>query len=494
MKTELKIDETDNDTIFWNNKGEIDQVKLFDFLQMKGIGQYYLNGTDHKNSDPIFIEISNHKVSEVNETYITILIRDFIIENISDKNLLRNVLHSLHKQIRSISGKNLNLLHVLKPEFIKDTKKKSYLFFENGVVEITAFESQLIEYKNLNGCVWKNDIKNFHYKEAELYELIENFEFNDFLKEITKDIDGQRCKNRVLSLVSIIGYLCHRYKNKKELRAIILLDAITTGGNNGRTGKTLICEAIGKVRTISIIDGKSFDYKGSFRFSGVQPNTSVMVFDDVSKNFKFEALYPLITTGIEIQKKYKDITFIPFDESPKIAITSNFLLKGEGSSYRGRVFEFEVSNTFTAEYPPIKKYKKRFFDDWNEAEWNMFYNLIARAIKLYLREGLIASDPINLKISRLISQTHSDFVEFAEVNLKMDVDYDKFDLYNSFIKNYPQISISQRTFTLWLRSWAEYIGAQVDERHSNMTRKIKFIIKPKAELVSFRYFGDTSTD
>jgi hypothetical protein len=274
--------------------------------------------------------------------------------------------------------------------------------------------------------------------------------------------------------------MCHRYKDNTNTKAIILMDAAPFGSANGRTGKTLICQAVGKIRNMSIIDGKSYDQRRWFRFSSVGLSTDLLLFDDIQKNFDFELLFPLMTTGLQIQRKYKDDVFIPFEDSPKVVITTNYAVIGEGSSFRGRTFEFEVSNTFNAEYQPTDKYGKRFFEGWDDKEWNNFYNLIAYAVKFYLWKGLVESEPINLKISKLIHQTNEDFVDFCNTHVKANIRYDKRELVSKFWAEYPEYSgIGQRTFTFWLHKWGIFIGAKIEETRSNDLRYIRFVVAEK---------------
>ena len=67
---------------------------------------------------------------------------------------------------------------------------------------------------------------------------------------------------------------------------------------------------------------------------------------------------------MELKKKYKDNLFIPFEKSPKIALTTNYTINGESGSYRRRKFEFEVAPTYSAGFSPRDKFGGNFFEEW----------------------------------------------------------------------------------------------------------------------------------
>src|SRR5690606_11670443 len=109
----------------------------------------------------------------------------------------------------------------------------------------------------------------------------------------------------------------------------------------------------------------------------VNLTTEILFYDDFTKEVSFEIFYPLVTTGVEVEKKRKQAFFIPYDKSPKILISSNYLVRGTGgSSDIRRKFEFELSNYFNENHTPEDEFGNRFFDDWNEEQWNEFYGFM----------------------------------------------------------------------------------------------------------------------
>lgn len=473
---EVRSPQVSERIIFWTGDGNIVPSLLYRYFESTGIGLYYPEGTDVKNGNPVVVKVTGNLVNEVSETYLLQTAKNYVLELTEEEGKSDPIIDSIHGSTGLFGSKNQKLLGTIDLNFIKDTKEAAKLFFKNCVLEITANGINQRAYDDFDGHLWAKNIIQQEFSPVTFEELSGNCDFHHFLRDITIVADEQERENRFLSMFSIIGYLAHRYKDPTRTKAIILMDASPSGSPNGRTGKTLICQAVGKLRNMSTLDGKSYDQRRWFRFSGVNLSTDLLLFDDIQKNFDFEQLFPLMTTGMQIQRKYKDDVFIPFEQSPKVVITTNYAVIGEGSSFKARTFEFEVSNTFNADYQPTDKYGRRFFDEWEDRDWNYFYNLIAYAVKFYLRQGLVASQPINLRLSKLIHQTNEDFVDFCRTNIQPDNRYDKRDLYIKYKHEFPEYgNLTQRVFTDWLKRWGTYVNARVEEGHSGDTRHITFV-------------------
>ena len=97
------------------------------------------------------------------------------------------------------------------------------------------------------------------------------------------------------SIKTVIGYLCHNYNNGGNMKAIIVNDEGISENPDGGSGKSLLGSAIGKVRRLSIIDGKLYKADDKFRFQTVEADTQVTLFDDVLRNFEFEMLFSVVT-------------------------------------------------------------------------------------------------------------------------------------------------------------------------------------------------------
>lgn len=102
------------------------------------------------------------------------------------------------------------------------------------------------------------------------------------------------------------------------------------GQAHGGTGKTLITEAIGKMRELVGVDGKNIKTKSWFKNQRITKTTDVIRYDDVQRDFSLETLYSMITSGVSVEKKYQDEFHISPEDAPKIVISSNSPVKGTG--------------------------------------------------------------------------------------------------------------------------------------------------------------------
>src|SRR5699024_3240164 len=122
-------------------------------------------------------------------------------------------------------------------------------------------------------------------------------------------------------------------------KAIILNDEKISDNPNGGSGKGIFTSAIGKMKNLDVLDGKTFDPQSSFPYQSVSTDSQVISFDDVKKNFKFEQLFSLITEGISLEYKGKDAIKLSVEESPKIMISTNYTIDSRGGSFERRMFE-----------------------------------------------------------------------------------------------------------------------------------------------------------
>jgi hypothetical protein len=312
----------------------------------------------------------------------------------------------------------------------------------------------------------------------------------DFKKFIS-NINGSD-EQRVSAMESTLGFLMHGYKNLSFCPAVILNDEVISDNPEGGTGKGLIMNALSKMKKLVVIDGKSFAFERSFAYQLVSADTQILCFDDVKKHFDFERLFSVVTEGLTLEKKNKDAIKIPFSKSPKIAITTNYAIKGAGNSFARRKWELELHQYYTKSYTPLDEFGKLMFGDWNDADWCEFDNYMIGCLKNYLTTGLVKSTFVNLKIRQLSAESCHEFIEWCGLvegndksnSLFAEQRLYKNDLYYNFVEEHPdygprgRMSISRTRFYKWLISYALFKeGVQPEEGRDHIGRWI--IIKKK---------------
>ena len=232
----------------------------------------------------------------------------------------------------------------------------------------------------------------------------------------------------------------------------------------------MFINALSHMKKVVVIDGKSFNFEKSFAYQLVSADTQILCFDDVSKHFNFERLFSVVTEGLTLEKKNKDAIKIPFSKSPKVAITTNYAIRGKGSSFERRKWELELAQHYTREHTPVKEFGKLMFGEWNDDEWCAFDNFMIVCLQLYLRDGLVKSEFVNLKIRRLSAETCHEFIEWCGIldgmslnkMLTTNTKMFKQDLYFDFIEDNPdfapksKMTVSRTRFYKWLTAYNQY--------------------------------------
>ena len=332
------------------------------------------------------------KVIDENGNYILINIqRNSIVKEVKE-HLLRSEIRAYTNFINrpdawelflnsdNVAKKHFESFHAINMKRNNGDESTGYLFYQNIILQISADNIDYIEYENFQGYVWEKEIINREFILSEYTESV----FSEFILIIAK-----KDSNRVKSLMSIIGYLLHTFKDPSLSKSIILMDSeidVEYNEASGGTGKSLIGKAISQILPILFIDGKTMKSQDKFRLSGLNNYHRIIFFDDVKKDFDFESLYPLITGDLYIEKKYKNAVVIPSSETPKILITSNYVVKGGGgNAEKRRKIEYEVSSYFKEVQTPLEEFGHRFFDDWDKTEWVKFDNFMVKTIQYYLK-------------------------------------------------------------------------------------------------------------
>ena len=185
-------------------------------------------------------------------------------------------------------------------------------------------------------------------------------------------------------------------------------------------------------------------------------------------------MFSVVTEGLTLEKKNKDAIKIPFHKSPKIAITTNYAIKGAGNSFARRKWELELHQHYTKKYTPQDEFGRLFFGDWDDDEWCVFDNYMIGCLQLYLKEGLIQSEFVNLKIRQLSAETSHDFIEWCGLlegsephqKLEPDMRIYKNEMYFDFINEYPdyapksKMTISRIRFYKWIHSYCIFKTGQ----------------------------------
>jgi hypothetical protein len=477
-----KVEEENAMQTFWdrNDRGviKIVHIQLKQFLEDNGFYKYCPEG----GKNYIFVKVTNNLIDHTSDKEI----KDFVLTHLLELDDI-GVYNYFADNTRFFKEEFLSMLSTIEIYFIADTKDASYLYYKNCAVKISKDGITTLDYLDLGGYVWKDHVidRNFN-----ICDVTGKCDFKKFVSNINGG-DEQRVK----SMESTLGFLMHGYKNLSFCPAVILNDEVISDNPEGGTGKGLLMNALSKMKKLVVIDGKSFAFERSFAYQLVSADTQILCFDDVRKHFDFERLFSVVTEGLTLEKKNKDAIKIPFSRSPKIAITTNYAIKGAGNSFARRKWELELHQYYTKEFTPLDEFGKLMFGDWNDEDWCEFDNYMIGCLTTYIRIGLVKSKFVNLKIRQLSAETCHEFIEWCglvdthhnrEVMLQPDVRLYKNELYANFVDEYPdygprgRMSVSRTKFYKWLIAYGVYKeGTMPQEDRDQQGRWI--IIKSKPE-------------
>jgi len=478
----IKKAEEEKDESFWlkSDKGVIKIVPLLfkRFLEDNGFYKYSPEGS--KNY--VFVRVTNNLIDHTSEKEIKDFVLDYLyqIEDVSIYNYFAEMTRFFKEEF-------LTLISTIDIFFISDTKDVSYLYFNNCAVQVTKDKVIAIDYVDLDGYVWKDQVIDRAYKECQ----IEHCDYQTFIHNVCGGDD-----KRTTSMESTIGFLMHGHKNLSYCPAVILNDEVISDNPEGGTGKGIFMNALGHMKKLVTIDGKAFAFEKSFAYQLVSADTQILCFDDVKKYFDFERLFSVVTEGLTLEKKNKDAIKIPFSKSPKIAITTNYAIKGSGNSFSRRKWELELFQHYNKAYTPQDEFGRLFFGDWDDDEWCVFDNYMIECLQLYLGEGLVESEFVNLKIRQLSASTSHDFIEWCGIldgqeenqKLSVGIKIHKNELYFDFIGEYPdygpksKMTISRQRFYKWLHDYGMFKTGQPPAEGRDITgRWIEFIEKEEEQ-------------
>jgi len=450
-----RLEEEQANHKFWtkNEKGTIKIVHILfkNFLEENGFYKFNPEGS----KSYIFVKVTNNLIDHTSEKEIKDFILTYLL-GIDDK----SVYNYFAEHTRYFREEFLTLLASIDVYFIEDNKHTAYLYYKNSAVKISQDKIIMIDYLDLGGYVWKDHVIDRTFTMCELKDC----DYKTFIANIC----GEN-SSRINSMRSTIGYLLHGWKNLSYSPATILNDEVISENPEGGTGKGLFMNGLSHMKKLVVIDGKSFNFEKSFAYQLVSADTQILCFDDVKKAFDFERLFSVVTEGLTLEKKNKDAIKIPFSKSPKVAITTNYAIRGKGTSFERRKWELELTQHYNKDFTPLVEFGRLMFGEWDDDEWCQFDNYMINCLQLYLENGLMKSEFVNLKIRKLSAETCHEFIEWLGILNNTEKDRFKFetriymsDLYMDFTNENPdyapksKLTISRTRFNKWLASYSSY--------------------------------------
>ncbi|MFH0757361.1 MAG: CHC2 zinc finger domain-containing protein [Bacteroidota bacterium] len=436
-----------------------DYANCFTFLQNRGYWRIQMKSGEFR-----FVKIDGPVVEIVDNYHI----KDFVTEFTRELDKKKDVLNMIYRGGPQYLGfEKLSNLQYVYPRFERAERTSQCLFFKEKIWEITHDGIKELLYAEMKNKVWRDKIIDFSaevtdellkvtritednkaeyegYKPGDFHiTYSENGKKSDFLQflinvsnfhwkktENGEDLTPQEQANvnrHLLNKLTAIGFLLHDYKNDSELKAVIAMDGSLSevGASEGRTGKSLIGMAIEFVIPLVYIAAKSKKLtEDNFLFGEVNEKTKIIFLDDVRANMDFEFFFPLITGKLKVNPKGGKPFTLGKEDTPKLFISTNHAINGDGSSFSDRQAFMAFSDFYNDNHKPVHDFHHNFFTEWDKELWNLFYNLMATCLMLYFRSlkegwvgrGLGILDPPmeNIRMRRLRQLIGEDFLTWAD--------------------------------------------------------------------------------
>jgi hypothetical protein len=309
--------------------------------------------------------------------------------------------------------------------------------------------------------------------EKEKKEYREKNKFNIAEEDLTWE-EIQEQKEHLINKIFAYGYLLHKQKIDDRAWCVFAMDnrISDVSDSNGGSGKSVMFNVA--VRQILLNNsykaGRDPEiFKNKFLYEGVDGNTDFVIFDDIDGHFPITKLFSEITGDLPVNPKHGKQYVLPFSESPKFAITSNFGLFKVDSSTSRRILYTVFSDYYhyksdddEMEYKPSMDFGKMLFSQFDEGEWNDFFNLSAEAVQFYLQQNIKINPPMDNVDKRNNLTTMGDgFKEWADTYFTDSYLNDLVPKNEAFIDFEQKSKLKGWTaqrFKKSIKEWCKYYG------------------------------------
>jgi hypothetical protein len=503
-----------------DNKGKffINTAHLHHFLWLHNFGTF--ETVENGKEVVKFGRRRGCKLEEITDAKIVV---NFLLDNLQRGKTHNKIYNLIDRKRRDLTIDSFTAINRLPYEIIKPKAGKEIIAFENCVVEVTREGFSVLSAKQFKGMIHSSNVINkefnfpkglpveFDYSDSR-YPLINILNYDSHLLRLLintsrvywneeyvasgLNIEEYYAKLQwtlntvfltedqvraqfecLLNKMFAIGYLCSRYKKRSETYAPYFLDLnCTSESSNGRSGKGIIFQLLKIFVNQESFDGRNkslTEYQHAF--DRVTSNTDVLLLNDFQPHItKFDGLYNMISDGMVINPKGKPQFELDYEDSPKVAITSNFILPSSDASTEGRVLYVPVSdyyhkvaddNDYLWDHSPKDDFKIEIGQDYTQNDWNNDFAVILSCIQFYLYCSSMEmryKAPSNFVTSiRDQSMYSKEFDEWASDYFtadKLGVYIEKQDVIMNYQEVTGDIKGSPQLFKKSLKAWLNQHG------------------------------------
>lgn len=464
-------------------KTEVDTACLYNFLQLNGF--YALH--DENSAVTQFIRIEGNIVKRINVKDVREFIRRWVVDRFEDRNILNLVLNTT-----KLSPAALESLQEIDLNFTNYTPNSQYFFFPNKTIEVCrpteAVSSGFKEYDpgadDLHNYVWEDDVIPHRFKLLpDMFRITQTADDNGHIslnleilgvrshffgylintsrlywREETElrfgddreaarayiganpfRIDGEGLseheigeqKQNLINKIFTFGYMLHRYKDFVRAWAPLAMDNKIGEEDecNGRSGKSFFFKVLSlMMKTVKLSGRNPKLMDNPHVFDQVSQFTDLLLVDDCDRYLNLGLFYDNITSDMTVNPKNNRSFTISFDESPKLAFTTNYVPQDFDPSSEARSLYMVFSDwyhqkTEDNDYLQTRTIRDDFGKtlyayDYTDDEWNADLNFWLQCCRAYLALkdlGVKPQPPMaNMEKRHLKASMGANFEDWAE--------------------------------------------------------------------------------
>lgn len=460
----------------------IDTACLYNFLKLNGF--YALH--DDTQKDTKYVKIDGYIVRSVTPKDIREFVRQWVIDHVRDLSVLNLVLDT-----PKLSAGMLESIDEVTLDFTSFDSSSQLFFFPNVCVRANGAKLDVIKKQNFKfqNYVWDENVIGHDFKLLDdFFTISRTTDLNGkdvFDIEVNKvgsnlmgyiinssrifwrkemetrfdtdedrakyrdahrfDINGegltdgeiQEQKRNLINKIFTFGYMLHHYKSPSRAWAPMAMDNKIgdEGECNGRSGKSFFFKVLSLLMKTVKLSGRNPKLMDNPHvFDQVTQHTKMLLVDDCDRYLNTGLFYDNITSDMTVNPKNNQSFSIPFEDSPKIAFTTNYVPADFDPSSEARLLYMVFSDYYhqkTEENDYIESRSIRddfnkdlFSKSYSEEEWNADLNFILQCVKFYLS---VADKPIKLlpPMENIIFRKHkqdmgANFEEWALVYFSRD--------------------------------------------------------------------------
>lgn len=449
-------------TCYLDKKGkwryEIDTACLYNFLQLNGFHALH----DENSSTTQYVHVDGNIVKKITVKDIREFVTKWVRERYEGRDILNLVLNTPR-----LSGAALESLQEIDLDFISYTPSSQLFFFPNKTVEIHVPETDnddgYMEYApgadGLQNFVWEDNVIKHKFKCLDdMFKIVRktsegghtkfdieinnvNSHFFGYLinasriywrKEIEYNFDEdpegaiayknkhqfdiagegltqdeiEEQKQNLINKIFAFGYMLHHFKSPSRAWAPMAMDNKIGEENecNGRSGKSFFFKVMGYLMKTVKLSGRNPKLMDNPHvFDQVNQHTQLLLLDDCDRYLNTGLFYDNITSDMTVNPKNNQSFSISFEDSPKVAFTTNYVPSDFDPSSEARLLYMVFSDyyhqkTEDNDYLETRSIRDDFGKDlysnqYSEEEWNNDINFWLQCCKFYLS---VSKEPVKI--------------------------------------------------------------------------------------------------